>query len=142
MLDHYQLVGQYAFTDAEAQVQSIQMLGGIPWKMTIHQYLMLFEVTRVMGGVILAVLTVSLSLIFKKPVNTMAVTAVVTLIPYVLRRFGLEFTKYFDFTRIMSANGYLTQCATTPLYAIVFTAAVLGGTGAAVFFAYRQWAEV
>lgn len=71
-LDHGKLTELYTFASATSPVQSLPILGGIGWDMTIHQYLMLFEILRVAGVVLLGFITVAVSVLSKKSVNTMA----------------------------------------------------------------------
>ena len=107
LADHTKLTELYTFTGSLSPVQSLPMLSEIQWNITIHQYLMIFETIRVVGVVLLAILTASVSVMGKKPVNTMAVVALVTVIPFVFRTFGLEIAKYGDFTAILSGNEYM-----------------------------------
>ena len=138
-LDHTKLTELYTFASATAPVQSLPILGGIGWDMTIHQYLMLFETLRVVGVVLLGFITVAVSVPSKKSVNTMATVALVTIVPFVFRRFGLDFARYFDFTTLLSGHEYLTQSAGSALYFILFTAAVLAVCAALFAVSLGQW---
>ena len=77
----------------------------------------------------------------KKPVNTMAVVALVTVIPFVFRTFGLEIAKYGDFTAILSGNEYMTMAHGAVLYGVLFTAVLLGGCGGLLWWAWRKWVK-
>lgn len=141
LADHTKLTELYAFTGGLSPVQSLPMLAEIKWNITIHQYLMIFEAVRVLGVMLLAVLTVSVSVMGKKPVNTMAVVALVTVIPFVFRKFGLEIAKYGDFTALLSGNEYMTMAHGAILYGILFTAVLLGGCGGVLLWAWRKWVK-
>ena len=117
------------------------MLSEIQWNITIHQYLMIFEAVRVLGVMLLAILTASVSVMGKKPVNTMAVVALVTVIPFVFRKFGLEIAKYGDFTALLSGNEYMTMAHGSVLYGILFTAVLLGGCAGVLWWAWRKWVK-
>lgn len=139
LMDHYKLVELYTFTGGGSPVQSLPILGGVSWNITLNQYLMIFETLRVIGSILLAAVTVSVSLMTKKPVNTMAIVASITMIPYVLRSFGMDFVKYLDFTCILSGQEYMALSFGSGLYFVIFTIAVLGGCAAVVWTARRIW---
>lgn len=141
LADHTKLTELYTFTGGLSPVQSLPMLSEIQWNITIHQYLMIFETIRVVGVVLLAILTASVSVMGKKPVNTMAVVALVTVIPFVFRTFGLEIAKYGDFTALLSGNEYMIMAHGSVLYGILFTAVLLGGCGDVLWWAWRKWAK-
>ena len=69
----------------------------------------------------------------------MAIVASITMIPYVLRSFGMDFVKYLDFTCILSGQEYMALSFDSGLYFVIFTIAVLGGCAAVVWTARRIW---
>ena len=140
--DHMKMTELYTFTSGLSPVQSLPMLSEIKWNITINQYLMIFETLRVLGVILLGVITVSVSILGKKPVNTMAVVALTTVIPYVFRRFGLGFACYVDFTTLLSGNEYLMLAHGSVLYFVLFTLAVIGSCVGLILWGRRKWVKV
>ena len=52
----------------------------------------------IIGVVLLAVLAVSVSVLVRKAIHSMAVVLLATLVPFVLGYFGFDFAKFLDFT--------------------------------------------
>lgn len=142
LADHTKLTELYAFTGGLSPAQSLPMLADIRWNVTLNQYLMIFEVMRVVGIMLLAALTVSVSIMGKKSVNTMSVVALLTIVPFVFRSFGLEIAKYADFTTLLSGNEYLTMAHGSIIYGILFTTVLLGGVAGLVLWGWRRWVKV
>jgi hypothetical protein len=141
LADHTKLTELYAFTGGLSPAQSLPMLADIRWNVTLNQYLMIFEVMRVVGIMLLAALIVSVSIMGKKSVNTMSVVALLTIVPFVFRSFGLEIAKYADFTTLLSGNEYLTMAHGSIIYGILFTTVLLGGVTGLVLWGWRKWVK-
>ena len=139
LMEHIKITELYAFTSGIAPIQSLPAFGKLPWDMTINQYTVLYEITRVAGTVLLAVLTASVSVVMKKHVNTMAVVLGMTMLPHILHGFGLSFTKYLDFTYVLSGHEYVGMCLESSLYGILFTAIIIVGIGFGICLARREW---
>ena len=139
LMEHIKITELYAFTSGIAPIQSLPAFGKLPWDMTINQYTVLYEITRVAGTVLLAVLTASVSVVMKKHVNTMAVVLGMTMLPHILHGFGLSFTKYLDFTYVLSGHEYVGMCLESGLYGILFTAIIIVGIGFGICLARREW---
>ena len=69
----------------------------------------------------------------------MATVALVTVVPFVFRRFGLDFARYFDFTTLLSGHEYLAQSAGSAIYFVLFTAAVLAVCAILFAVSLGQW---
>lgn len=141
MADHMKMTELYTFTGGLSPVQSLPMLADIKWNITINQYLMIFETLRVLGVLLLTALTVSASVLCKKPVNTMTVVALTTIVPYVFRRFGLGFARYVDFTTLLSGNEYLLLAHSSVLYFILFTLTLIAGCVWLFLWGRRKWVK-
>lgn len=139
LMEHRDLTELYAFTSGAAPIQSLPTLSKFPWNMTINQYTVFYEIIRVVGTVLLAVLTASVSVVMKKHVNTMAVVLGMTMLPHVLNGFGLPFAKNFDFTSVLSGHEYVCMSLESNLYCVLFTGIILIGIVFGIYLARREW---
>lgn len=139
LMEHRDLTELYAFTSGAAPIQSLPTLSKFPWNMTINQYTVFYEIIRVVGTVLLAVLTASVSVVMKKHVNTMAVVLGMTMLPHVLNGFGLPFAKNFDFTAVLSGHEYVCMSLESNLYCVLFTGIILIGIVVGIYLARREW---
>ena len=138
-IDYNAVIPLYRFPASDAPAASLLIFGGLRGGMTVEQLFWVYEILRALGFILLAVATVSLSALFEKAVSCMSTVAAVTLIPYALHAFGLGAAKYADYTALLSGHEYITLLTASPLYGILFTAAVLGLTVGLFILCHRKW---
>ena len=113
----------FEFPAWDAPVQSLTMFGAQP-VMTVAQFVVLWITVKWLAVVLLVTALTGISLLSGKVLNTMAIVATVTLMPFLLRRFGLVVAQYFDFTYLLEGTSFLTTAAGSGLY-LTLTVAVL-----------------
>ena len=113
----------FEFPAWDAPVQSLTMFGAQP-VMTVAQFVVLWITVKWLAVVLLVTALTGISLLSGKVLNTMAIVATVTLMPFLLRRFGLAVAQYFDFTYLLEGTSFLTTAASSALY-LTLTVAVL-----------------
>ena len=138
-IDYNAVVPLYRFPASDAPAASLMIFGGLRGDITVEQLFWLYEIIRLLGVVLLSVVTVSLSVLFEKAVSCMSTVAAITLIPYVLTSFGLDVAKYADYTALLTGYEYIALLTVSSLYAILFTAAVLIGCSGLFILGYRKW---
>ena len=138
-VDCRQMMEVYECTAIGSPVQSLPMMEGFPLKISLWQYLLLHESIRIIGMILLSVLAVSVSVFLRKAVHAMAVTLLVTLIPFALRSFGFGFAKWLDFTALLSGGQYILLSIDSALYFILFSAFVLLASISMAVWGYVKW---
>ena len=113
----------FEFPAWDAPIQSLTMFGSQP-SMTVAQFVALWIAVEWLAVFLLATALTGISLLSGKVLNTMALVATVTLMPFLLRRFGLAVAQYFDFTYLLEGTSFLTTAASSALY-LTLTASVL-----------------
>ena len=113
----------FEFPAWDAPIQSLTMFGSQP-SMTVAQFVALWIAVKWLAVVLLVTALTGISLLSGKVLNTMAIIATVTLMPFLLRRFGLAVAQYFDFTYLLEGTSFLTTAASSGLY-LTLTVAVL-----------------
>ena len=126
-------------TASGSPIQSLPMMEGFPLKMSLQEYLFMHEAIRILGVIILAVLAVSASVFLRKAVHAMAITLLVTLIPFVLRGFGFGFAKWLDFTALLSGGQYVLLSMESAIYFVLFSMVVLFATIAITVGGCVKW---
>ena len=108
----------FEFPAWDAPIQSITMFGGVA-SMTLAQFVVLWIAVKWLAVLVLATALTGISLLAGKILNTMAIVTVVTLMPYLLRRFGLSVAKYFDFTYLLGGTEFLALTGISRAYIVV-----------------------
>ena len=139
VIDYNAVIPLYRFPASDAPAASLVLFGNLRGNITIEQLFWIYESLRTLGFIVLAVATVSLSALLEKTVSCMSTIAAVTLVPYALTAFGLDEAKYVDFTALLSGHAYINLLSVSPLYGILFTAAVLILTVGLFSLCYRKW---
>ena len=128
----------FEFPAWDAPVQSLTMFGAQP-VMTVAQFVALWISVKWLAVVLLVTALTGISLLSGKVLNTMAIIATVTLMPFLLRRFGLAVAQYFDFTYLLEGTGFLTTSAASTDYFVLVTTILTIVTITLVGFSKRMW---
>ena len=128
----------FAFPAWDAPIQSIPLFSNQA-SMTIAQFVALWIAVKWLAVVLLVTALTGISLLSGKVLNTMAIVATVTLLPFLLRRFGLTVAQYFDFTYLLEGIGFLTTAAASVPYAITVSAFLTAIMLALTWFARLSW---
>ena len=107
--------------------------------MTVAQFVALWIAVKWLAVVLLVTALTGISLLSGKVLNTMAIVATVTLMPFLLRRFGLAVAQYFDFTYLLEGTGFLTTSASSTDYFVLVTTILTIVTITLVGFSKRMW---
>ncbi|MBR2445102.1 MAG: hypothetical protein IKB28_00375 [Clostridia bacterium] len=122
----------------DAPIQSITMFGSQP-SMTVAQFVALWIAVKWLAVVLLVTALTGISLLSGKVLNTMAIVATVTLMPFLLRRFGLAVAQYFDFTYLLEGTGFLTTAASSALYLMLTVAVLAAAITILTWLSKRSW---
>ncbi len=122
----------------DSPIQSMSTFAALP-DMSIERYFLLFTAVKYAGVLVLALLSVGVSLLTRKTLSTLSVVAGVTITPYLLRRLGLDIAHFADFTYLLDGNRFIAAAAEHESYRICFTAAVLTVTSAVTVIAACLW---
>lgn len=88
----------------DAPLVSMERYSAVSGGITVGGYLVFCIALRLLGTLILALLTTTFSCLVKNTKLVLSLTAAVTLLPYALYYFGLRFTRYLDFTTLLSGD--------------------------------------
>ncbi len=124
VIDLIGAVGAYELPAAGAPLASIDAFAALP-EMSLWQYFLVMTAVKYGGILLLTVILLGVSLLTKKTLSTLSVVAVVTIMPYLLRRLGLDVAWYADYTYLLDGNRYLVTAAEDHTYALCFTGAVV-----------------
>lgn len=122
----------------DAPEQSLTMFGAQP-TMTVAQFVALWIAIKWLAVVLLVTALTSISLLSGKVLNTMAIIATVTLMPFLLCRFGLAVAQYFDFTYLLEGTSFLTTAAGSGLYLTLTVAVLAVVTAILTWLSKRTW---
>lgn len=128
----------FEFPAWDAPIQSITLFGNVA-SMTVAQFVALWIVGKWLAVLVLVTALTGISLLSGKILNTMAIVAVVTLMPYLLRSFGLSVAQYFDFTYLLGGTEFLTMAAGSILYATLITGVILSAILGITWVAKKKW---
>ena len=140
-LDFIKMNQLYSLPAWDSPALSLATLSNLAIPMTLRGYFITYEITKLIGFILLTVAAVSVSLLLKKAVHALAVTVLVTLLPFVLTRLGLTAAQYVDITALLQGSGYLETAMISPVYAIIFTAALFGLTALCVVWSGKKWVK-
>lgn len=104
LLDLYLLGKGEGLHSLSAPLMSMQRYADVSFGITVGGYLVLCIFLRLLGALILALLTTALSCLIRNTKLVLALTAAITLLPYALYYFGIELARYFDFTTLLSGD--------------------------------------
>ena len=128
----------FEFPAWDASVQSLTMFGSQP-SMTVAQFVALWIAVKWLAVVLLVTALTGISLLSGKVLNTMAIIATVTLMPFLLRRFGLAVAQYFDFTYLLEGTSFLTTAASSALYLTLTVAVLAAAITILTWLSKRSW---
>ena len=128
----------FEFPAWDAPIQSITMFGSQP-SMTMAQFVALWISVKWLAVVLLVTALTGISLLSGKVLNTMAIIATVTLMPFLLRRFGLAVAQYFDFTYLLEGTSFLTTAASSGLYLTLTVAVLAAAITILTWLAQQMW---
>ena len=128
----------FEFPAWDAPVQSLTMFGSQS-SMTVAQFVALWISVKWLAVVLLVTALAGISLLSGKVLNTMAIIATVTLMPFLLRRFGLAVAKYFDFTYLLEGTSFLTTAAGSRLYLMLTVAVLAAAITILTWLAKQMW---
>ena len=128
----------FEFPAWDAPIQSITLFGDVA-SMTVTQFVALWIVVKWLAVLVLVTALTGISLLSGKILNTMAIVAVVTLMPYLLRSFGLGVAQYFDFTYLLGGTEFLTTAASSVIYMTLTSVVLAAALSALTWFAKRVW---
>ena len=131
----------FEFPGWDAPVQSLTLFNAhAPATLvTLSQFLVLWIAVKWLAVVLLVTALTGISLLSGKVLNTMAIVATVTLMPFLLRRFGLAVARYFDFTYLLEGTGFLTMATDSALYLILTVAVLAAVTVTLTWLSKRAW---
>ncbi len=128
----------FEFPAWDAPIQSLTMFGSQP-SMTVAQFVILWISVKWLAVVLLVTALTGISLLSGKVLNTMASVATVTLMPFLLRRFGLAVAQYFDFTYLLDGTSFLVTAANAPWYFISIIIVFFAITLILTWLSKRGW---
>ncbi len=128
----------FEFPAWDAPVQSLTMFGSQP-SMTMAQFVALWIAVKWLAVALLVTALTGISLLSGKVLNTMAIVATVTLMPFLLRRFGLAVAQYFDFTYLLEGTCFLTTAAGSGLYLTLTVAVIVAVIMILTWLSKRTW---
>ena len=128
----------FEFPAWDAPVQSLTMFGAQP-TMTVAQFVALWISVKWLAVVLLVTALTGISLLSGKVLNTMAIVATVTLMPFLLHRFGLAVAQYFDFTYMLEGTSFLTTAAGSALYLTLTVAVLVAAITILTWLAKQMW---
>ena len=128
----------FEFPAWDAPVQSLTMFGAQP-VMTVAQFVVLWIAVKWLAVVLLVTALTGISLLSGKVLNTMAIVATATLMPFLLRRFGLAVAQYFDFTYLLEGTSFLTTAAGSALYLALTVAVLVAAITILTWLAKQMW---
>ncbi|MBQ3507893.1 MAG: hypothetical protein IJA91_05010 [Clostridia bacterium] len=128
----------FEFPAWDAPIQSITMFGSQP-SMTVAQFVALWISVKWLAVVLLVTALTGISLLSGKVLNTMAIVATATLMPFLLRRFGLAVAQYFDFTYLLEGTSFLTTAAGSGLYLTLTVAVLVAAITILTWLAKQMW---
>ena len=128
----------FEFPAWDAPVQSLTMFGSQP-SMTVAQFVALWIAVKWLAVVLLVTALTGISLLSGKVLNTMAIVATATLMPFLLRRFGLAVAQYFDFTYLLEGTSFLTTAAGSGLYLMLTVAVLAAAITILTWLAKQMW---
>ena len=128
----------FEFPAWDAPIQSITMFGSQP-SMTVAQFVALWISVKWLAVVLLVTALTGISLLSGKVLNTMAIVATATLMPFLLRRFGLAVAQYFDFTYLLEGTSFLTIAASSGLYLTLTVAVLAAAITILTWLSKRSW---
>ncbi len=108
---------------------------------TVGGYLLLCLSLRVLGALLLALLTATFSCLLESTKLALSVTALLTLLPYALYSFGLKFARYFDFTALLSGDRLclISLDRGGVAFSVFFVAAIAALTGGLIAASYKKF---
>ncbi len=124
VIDLVGAIRAYDLPAMSAPLASIGSFAALP-EMALWQYYLLMTAVKYVGILALTVILLGVSLLTKKTLSTLSVVAVITILPYLLRRLGLDVAWYADYTYLLDGNRYLVMAARNSKYALFFTGAVV-----------------
>lgn len=104
LIDLYLLMRGEGLPALNAPLVSMERYAAVTSGITVGGYLVLCIALRLLGALILALLTTTLSCLVKNTKLVLALTAAITLLPYALYYFGIKLASYFDFTTLLSGD--------------------------------------
>ncbi len=128
----------FEFPAWDAPIQSLTMFGSQP-NMTMARFVALWIAVKWLAVVLLVTALTGISLLSGKVLNTMAIVATVTLMPFLLRRFGLAVAQYFDFTYLLEGTSFLTTAASSGLYLTLTVAVLAAAITILTWLAKQMW---
>ena len=128
----------FEFPAWNAPIQSITLFGDVA-SMTVAQFVVLWIAVKWLAVLVLVTALTGISLLSGKILNTMAIVATATLMPYLLRSFGLSAAKYFDFTYLLGGTDFLITAAASLLYLVLVSILFVVALSALTWFAKRMW---
>lgn len=109
-----------------APIQSLPGFAALP-DMTIAQGLIAWLAVKCMAYLLMALMLLCLSLVTKSVLSTSITVVMVTLLPYFMRRFGMEIADGVDYTYMLDGTSFLQSAAHNASYVkyVVVLAAVI-----------------
>lgn len=98
-----------------APVQSLPGFAQMP-QMTIGQGLVAWLAVKFLAYLLMALMLLGLSLLTKSVLSTSITVAMVTLLPYFMRRFGMEIADGVDYTHLLNGTSFLQSAAHNASY--------------------------
>ena len=138
-VDYRKMMELYTYTAGHSPAQSLPMLAELPLSLSLREFFFLYEGVKIVAFILLAVITVSMSILIRKSVHAMATTMLLTIVPFVLRYFGFGFAKYLDFTCLLSGSQYLRMALDSTLYFVLFTVGMALLTVTVVAAGCKKW---
>lgn len=126
-----------------APLISMERYADVKGAITVGGYLVLCIVLRLLGALILALLTTTLSCLLKNTKLVLALTAAITLLPYALFYFGIKLARYFDFTALLSGDRlWLNSWAQgSAALLVIFVAVAIALTAGLTAVSYRKFCK-
>lgn len=135
IIDIIAVISTYELPAFNAPIWSIEYFADIEYTITIWQFSIVYVCVKTLAHTILALLTTTLALIFRKNITAMFFITILTLLPRILSILGMPYIKYIDYVNMIEATPVLLlnmEGATFVLLVVICSVCVF-------VFSKRMW---
>ena len=134
-IDFIAVLMTYEHPQVNAPIWSIEIFSDIEYNINIRQFAALSAFVKLHSYIVLAILTTSFSLMFKKSSSTIICITMLTLIPRILSTLGISALNRIDYVDAMEATPILLRSIEGVVFFIIVTISSLYG----IFKSKRKW---
>ncbi len=112
--DLFLFIKAFGLNEVTAPLASLEMYEGITANISILVYLLLSIIVKYIAYLLLGLITAGFSQLSKKPIPTLTLTLLVTLVPHILVLLGVKALMPVDFTGLLSVHSTVRYFASIP----------------------------